>query len=254
MLKEGNEKENPPVPGYRSIPSTMHPYNYCANNPVNFVDPLGMGHWKWITDPNTGKWNRIWVLDEVIVYANKYDYEDYGYFNSFDAFQQDPPQYGNEGKNKGTKNEADPVVESSSDNPNEEDREFAEFMKGLTGVIKMIRKPLKSISYQPPFGNVYVNAVDRKNERSEQGTIGQIAGLSADFSWGKQPLKSESWIEPFFGITRYFSIGYTINERQAIELFHGGSLGIIMQGAINAHLGMGIGLGMGFNYKLDKPE
>jgi len=37
-----------PFPGYLSIPSTMHAYNYCGNNPTNFVDPLGMswpGHW-----------------------------------------------------------------------------------------------------------------------------------------------------------------------------------------------------------------
>jgi len=48
-----------PFPGYRSIPSTMHPYNYCAGNPVNFVDPLGMGHWDVDDDGNP-----MYVFDE----------------------------------------------------------------------------------------------------------------------------------------------------------------------------------------------
>jgi len=44
-----------PFPGYRSIPSTMHSYNYCGNNPVNFVDPMGMDYWYRHPDPNTGE-------------------------------------------------------------------------------------------------------------------------------------------------------------------------------------------------------
>jgi len=32
----------------------MHAYNYCANNPVNFVDPLGMGWWPDTWPPPRG--------------------------------------------------------------------------------------------------------------------------------------------------------------------------------------------------------
>jgi len=48
-----------PFPGYLSIPSTMHPYNYCGNNPVNFVDPMGLISWGTMADGTEG-----WIYDE----------------------------------------------------------------------------------------------------------------------------------------------------------------------------------------------
>ena len=57
-------KQIDPFPGYRSIPSTMHPYNYCSNNPVNYVDPLGMDRYKM-------KWTSENTLD-LYIYGNPY--------------------------------------------------------------------------------------------------------------------------------------------------------------------------------------
>ncbi len=139
-----------PFPGYRGIPSTIHPYNYCGNNPVNFVDPLGLG-WVEIWDPETDQWIVIWEIETLIIIGEpEYDYEDYGYFDSYDAWKQGPPQYGNEAQNQGVTN-----VNNSSfpyldfPDPHQKDRAFAEFMKKFYKSYEMIGGKVRESNWQP---------------------------------------------------------------------------------------------------------
>lgn len=34
-----------PFPGYRQIPQSQHPYAYCYNDPVNYIDPWGLDYY-----------------------------------------------------------------------------------------------------------------------------------------------------------------------------------------------------------------
>ena len=135
-----------PFPGYRSIPSTMHPYNYCGNNPVNFVDPLGLV-WRWTWDPELG-WHLVWFFDWVVtVKEDRYDYEDYGYFDAFDAWNTDPPQYGNEGKNRNQESGGitpdDPTMSSETFEP------FDELMKMRNEQKEKMKEPEIRYNWRP---------------------------------------------------------------------------------------------------------
>ena len=53
------------------------PYVYCANNPINLIDPSGLSTKKDSTENEDGTWSYFYTLDEVVVTPTREQYEQY---------------------------------------------------------------------------------------------------------------------------------------------------------------------------------
>jgi len=137
-------KQIDPFPGYRSIPSTMHPYNYCSNNPVNYVDPLGMDYICKGTEVTDKRWYPDFppffpreFEQDVLIVTEAEIFEEGGTDTNWwiemrskrigvwERIRQARAKYGDISH---TAPAEKPITIS---NPNEEDRLFHQFMQSL---------------------------------------------------------------------------------------------------------------------------